>query len=499
MKDSFEYEIWILIIVCAVLFSSGVIIHFLRISPIFVGIANIIALITPLLPKIIRKHRKKKQAKKQNKEFEKEIIDFLTSKIDKKFSNLDISSVRTKRKDVYKKFIDKNFPDLDMPKKQALVLLSLCKVYSENKEIDVYENYQSYINSLSLYKVSEKSKPFLAAYNYLFNSERTFDKVEKLFDYSEFEEDELREILDDFIDNFSKKAPFVYFRDELRNSEEVNDTLLQLIKEEEFAAYGVKEETVRQLREKLWEELRLGSNYLILGNSLPDDLQDKFKSEFSRISGSVKSYVPDSDSMYFSFYLVKPDKYFRSSEEFYDEEVKPFFESYEKEYVGSVIPVNFTGDKIYINPESGDFEKETLKECHRAIKYFIQGYNEDIAIWKAISDSQITVEKLLSAIPFNILATDVTRSEKEFIIKHYKEIRSNFGVNSLEEWKDFSADEIKKELLSYGKPNYDEIEARETFNVSDPEQIPEKEIKERFEKISTDITENAKDYAEAIY
>jgi len=377
-------------------------------------------------------------------------------------------------------------------------LLCLCHHYRRTKSVDLFQDIQHYAAVLSMFRVDDETKPTLAAYHFFFNLTKIAGSLAEIFDFSTLNQEELKNLLSNFIDEFSKEAPFIYIREELKQSEELRATLLQLIKEGELAAYNVTEEALDKLRKTLWEKQRMVGSYLVLGNRL-EDVKPILRGHHN-LGGSIMwSHVPGVKKPHMIVgYVIRPSKYFPSVSEFVKQEIKPHLKKQGHEFFFCVVPLDFINAEVCTYPESTKFSSLWLQGCYDAVNFFMKGYSDEITLWKVIGSSKIKVEELLSIIPFNIFVPKIVASERDFIIKHYKEIRTKLDVKTLRDWANIPHERIKEALLSFGRPNYNEVETEEVFRLRDPNRLTAEIIASRFTKISSVIVKNAKKFATAI-
>ena len=68
------------------------------------------------------------------------------------------------------------------------------------------------------------------------------------------------------------------------------------------------------------------------------------------------------------------------------------------------------------------------------LSYFDGGTDQEINIEKIIDAIEITPEKLLTILPFNLLVPNICESERLFLIKHYDGVKKAFSVEKLTDW-----------------------------------------------------------------
>jgi hypothetical protein len=380
-----------------------------------------------------------------------------------------------------------------------LVLLSLCSVLKKvrsNEALQVYSNIQSYINQLCIYKVDSETKPFLSAYQNLFKgSLLCSDRA--LFDTSEISESDYRNLLDEFINSFSKDAQFVYVRNELFQSEELRKTLVQLIKNGELATFGINEETLNRLQRSFRERQLPMEAYLLLGNKITDDVKQQLK-RLPHLGGFVAwSRVPGKRNMIVVGFIVKPTKHYGSPEEFMRVEIEPRLKG-PREFLLTAIPIDLMRSKTCSIPSDASFVSKNMRDCQATIDYFGRGYLDDLAVWNIITNSTIKTDELLAIIPFNIFVPDLFPSEREFIMKNYFGLKTRLKVNRLDDWATKKPEEICNALTSCGKPSYNDIELQDIYGISDIGQLTAQKIEKRFSDIAEEIIVNAEKFAKSI-
>lgn len=467
---------------------------------VIMAVVAVILIVLPDVFEVIKSYASEKKVISRNKQFEKEIADFLGPRFSKPLTMLEPIPERLSRQTVYQRFIERNFPGSDKIQTESLILLTLCFNYRHvglSDSLGIYSLIQSYSEMLGINRVSNESKPFLAAYYRLLYNPIIVSSIQDLFDMR-LPDDVFAKMLELFMNTYSKDAGLAYVRNQLYQSEELRRTLLQMIRRGELSTYGVNEESLTRLQRVIREKGRVGAAYLLLGNKITEDVKQVIK-KFPHIGGFIGwTKVPRSKRVPIVGFVIKPPSECESPEEFFRKEIEPHLKTRSKELLLVGIPLDFARTSKLTIPRDTVFASKFMQECFDRITYFTEGYLDDAALWALITGSTIRVNELLSVIPFNIFVPDITPSEREFIIRHYKATKAQLNVKTLEDWKDHNPDSIRRVLLSFGRPRYDKTEAEMLFNIADPAQVSEANIVDRFTRIAEAIVKNSSEFAKSI-
>lgn len=464
-----------------------------------VAIVGIIGALVPQLQELTNQFREERATVSLNTRYLGEVRNFMAEKVVLPTVNLAPNRNKSTRQEVYRDLLKKSFPQLKPIEMDALVLLCLCKqteILPSTESIEVYSTVQNYLDILGLHRITQQNRVVFSAYRSLFESDRKFRDIIEIFQGHPARV--TRNAQKDFLDRFSKDAAFDYIKRELRQSEELRKTLLELIKTGQLDTYGVKEEALHRLKDAFARRALSRGAYLILGNKLPKQLKQKFRT-YPNLGGFMAwSHVPKIRPVRITGYVIKPDKSFNSPKEFFTQEIQPILGVQQKDMILVIFSLDILNLESYSYPPTAEFSSEFMHDCYASIKHITEGYAEDVSIWKTITESKITTEELLSIIPFNIFVPDIVESEREFIVKNYRQIKQQLSVRTLADWKNKAPSDMVQVILSIGRPTYNSSEATILFGTDRLDRISETRIRGRLRRISNEIVTNARRFSRSL-
>ncbi len=372
----------------------------------------------------------------------------------------------------------------------SIKLCYYCKKWNETKEAVDYDNIRKISDSLGLKygKIDNETKLFLKIYNSLIKEKNTLQlENSKILDF--------KEIFSEFILNYYKDLQFFEIRERFYQNKNLQDTLINIIKEGKLSNYGISKETIKRLEGDLNKIIKNSKLFLILANnSNPEDRKNwkNFIYKFGRIGGTgTATNMGNLRGGKWQIYIIKtPEVY--STKSLLKEIKKAGINS---EAIIEIIPLNIESDEIYTFPFNQSFMNENLKNAYNVINWFKEGYNHmDSALWSEVANSTITPNELLSVIPFNIFCKGILPCEQNFLIKNYSGIKDKFKVSTLSDWANQDKKLLSAIILNFGKPDYSDIELSKFLKINkDGKDIKEK-IEERIKTLSGMIIDGAKDF-----
>jgi len=466
---------------------------------VVVAIAAITVTILPSVQEFIEGYLEERAILTTNTRYMNEIRNFISERLSQPNSSMESIRERLTRQEIYLRFLEESFPGLSTTKKNAFLLLCFCRQTEQSlgaESVDVYSTIQRYIEILGLHRITRESKIVFAAYHRFFKTKEKFAGIDDLFRTLPLQV--TKGLQKEFLERFSKDAPFMYVRRELRQSEELRRTLLELVKTGQLNAYGVKEEALQHLKDEFSRTALSRGAFLILGNKIPREVKEKFRT-YPNLGGFMAwSHVPNIRPVRITGFIIKPNKHFISPREFFTKEVQPLIETQDRDMILVIFSLDILNLESYVHPPTADFASEFMQDCFSSIRHITEGYAEEASIWTTISNSKITIEELLSIIPFNIFVPDIVESERELILKNYSQIKQRLSVKKLPDWKDHKPSDIVKVLLSLGRPSYKESEAFTVFGTSQLDKISELKLKKRLRNISAQIVTNSRRFSRSL-
>ena len=436
----------------------------------------------------------------ENTKYSGEVRGFISRSIAVPVISPPVSGSRQDRVSVYDSFLKYNFPAVDATTRKVLMLLTLCDAFPRlegSESITLYGVIQQYIDLMGIHKMSEETKLFLRAFKRSFVSRTRVGSLQDLFSGT-LSESEYARLLDRFIDEFSKDTTFAFVRTELKQSEELRQTLVELIRNGQFSSYGINEMTLERLQKEAMERGVQLQTYMVLGNKIDKDVWHALKGQPGMGGFRAWSNIPKRRAMAMAGYIFRPTGHYRSVHRYLTEEVESHLEASNEETLLAVVPVDFFKCEVYTIPHDRQFSNANLRKCLGVLEYFRRGAVDDATLWKAITSSRVSTQELLSMIPFNIFVPNICPSEQGFIIRNYPAIKVKLSVATLSDWKDTTAQEIATAVSSCGDIPYDEVEKEDIFGLQPTDVLQNQQRYDRLLKIGTQVVHNSKRFSESL-
>lgn len=377
------------------------------------------------------------------KDYVNEIVSFF-----ERYTSISLKTKISKetevlRDDVYREVIATNFPVLDENQINSLILLVLVYHYSLKRRREFYDLIQFYVSILRISDLSREAKQFLVAYNRVRTSKERLNDVQVFF--LEDKGVDYGELAKQFCQNFSKDAIFRFIREDLNQSEELRRTLIELVTTKEIPLMGVRKDVIKTLEEHLSRRKLYTRTYLLIGHKLGDKLKEYLRSSLPGIIGRGWSCnIPGKRSTIFSVYLIKADD-IETIDKFY-QRMKSLIGK-DKECFMLVSSTDFVDSKIFVLPKDKKFSSGFVKDGFEIANYIKSGfYHIDVDIWSLITQSDISIDHLLSSIPFTVFVTNLSEKERTLLISSYMQIKRNFNIERLDDWKDLNDNKMAKYL-----------------------------------------------------
>lgn len=455
MKKS---TIWLIAIVLfAVLFiSQEKITSFL--IPIFGGVVSKVIIVSIAVLLFLSEHiveffiaRREEKIKRERIEgYVGEIATFFSEYIKMPIKSIIIEQEDLSRSEVYVTYLSKLFPTLATDRRNSLILLALVNKFSESRTPEFYDLIQTYNGLLDIPQLNKRSKQFLTALVRIIRRDN-IKNVEDFF--STPYEINFNKALRYYVEQFSKHSAFIYIREDLNRAEELRSTLIELYNRGKLPTLSIRKKAVRNLEKALQKRKIYTKTYVLIGNKLPSKLKEYLSKMPLLKEGATRSRnIPSKPDRLFSLYVVKSEE-IDSLDDFY-EKIKSFIQK-DQPIILTIAPLDFTSARTYVFPEDTKFSSKELKACNEALNYFRTGYfHIDVDIWSIISASDMEISELLSVIPFNIFVPDIKPRERELIITHYDDIKYQFNVELLEDWKGKDKELLASFLASLSLDRY---------------------------------------------
>lgn len=387
--------------------------------------------------------------------------------------------------------------------REYLGILTLCHLIRNRKASSRHVAIiQNYISTRGLANPGlQGGKIFLTLYH------RIFVKGEKISEVSEIKRlllpvssHELEETARKFVNAFAKSSIFWYFQEKLHKSEELRQTLVILLREGKLAAVHVGKKALASMERTLFERGLKGQSYLMIVNeSGRTKKTTRFRDIFKHIPhiGAVgtATRIPGYDkAQRYALYLIKLQKNYSSLQDFVRTEIESRVGNGKYQGVVAVYKLNISESMTVTIPEGAMLRSDFLKRGYEILETLRKGEMMQIDPIDVVSRSEISYEEIMSTLPFNLLATKITESERVFLVKNYDTVKRHFNVDKITDWKDKNPEELAQFLLTIGKPGYDKVELTSLFKLDDLAKLDETKMLKRCREISESITEKAAEY-----
>jgi len=309
-----------------------------------------------------------------------------------------------------------------------------------------------------------------------------------------------------FSREYLKNVVFEFIERSLGKSEELRETLVTLFSQGKLSTVGVFREARLRLEEAIQQKGGAGQYYLILCNETGRQsgvsvrLKDLLKS-YPRIAGVASSVkVPDTPPHKIALFLIRTTKNFPTVQDFIRSEIEPLVGG-SPSYLGviSVYRLNVADSLTRTIPREIVLPMGNLATAKRVFEFFRTKASDSQDMLESILKSQMSVDELLSVLPFNLLATEVVEAERVFLISNYDAVKQQYGLLKLTDWRTVSPTQLSLSLCSLGIPNYTAAELDNLFGVDSIQWVDENSLKSRFEAISRQIVGNAENYYQALH
>lgn len=384
-----------------------------------------------------------------------------------------------------------------------LGILTLCYLIrnrkASSKHIMIIQNY---ISTRGLANPGlEEGKNFLTLYHRIFVKGEKISKVKELNRLLlPISSDELEETARKFVNAFAKSSIFWYFQEKLHKSEELRQTLVILLREGKLAAVHVGKKALESMERTLFERGFKGQSYLIIVNESgrtkkTTRFRDIFKHTPHIGAAGTATRIPGYDkAQRYALYLIKTDKNYPSLQDFVRTELESRVGDGKYQGVVAIYKLNVSESMTTTIPEGAKLRSNFLKRGYEILEALRKGEIMQIDPIDVVSKSEISYEEIMSILPFNLLATKITESERVFLVKNYEMAKRHFNVDKITDWKDKNPEEVAQFLLTIGKPDYDKVELISLFKLDDLGKLDETKMLKRYREISKSITEKAAEY-----
>ena len=366
----------------------------------------------------------------------------------------------------------------------ALNLLYFCLKSTENKIVvpHDYELIEFFARRLGIGSEVGNRSWFIPLYQKVFN-----DIAEQNIERFEIS----------FISKYSKSIYFSYITKELNQRDALVSTLRQLITEGRLSNYQIHSDALSRLESELSVKIGYSGAFLIIGQGIPDEVKN-FLDGFPHIHGSGGLRIVSNSSFKgnnASIYLVKTD--YPSKPEKILQELKLRWNG-SRDATLRIYPIEILKGVKYTFPENGVYTNPRVEEASKQLKHFdsFAGISEESMIWSLINRSSISIDELLSELPFNILTHGVLPSEMTFIISNYGKIKDELQIKTLTDVAKIDPTFLSSKLLSFGMPRYTDDEI-DTFGIKGPNK--KSVISGRFQEFALEIVKNARNFSDAIH
>jgi hypothetical protein len=346
-------------------------------------------------------------------------------------SLLHMEDENISRNQIYTEYFSSMFPRISADERNSLILLILIENFRNTNNIEFYDLIQSYNNLVDIPQLTPISKAFLTSF-FKFITGNVVENIEDFFAVNN--NINYDKTLQYYIENFSKDSIFIYVKENLKRAEELRKTLIELYNKGKLPTLSVGRKAIKNLEEALKIKKIYTKTYVIVGNKFPDKLKNYLsKMPLLKDGATISKNIPSKPDMRFSLYIIKSEEI--DSLDDFCRKIKSLVPK-NHQIILTVASLDLCNSKTYIFPENAKFTTDEMKICNEVLNYFKTGYYHiDVDIWSILTASDIKIPELLSAIPFNIFVPDIRPKERELIITYYDNIKNNFGVESLEDWK----------------------------------------------------------------
>jgi hypothetical protein len=388
-----------------------------------------------------------------------------------------------------------------------LGILALCYIADQDRmgqgrmRSDYLQVVGRYVNGWHLTDTGgQESRRFLSLFHSVFVARRTVFAVSQIGAFmGGCTDGEISSAGREFLRRYLKSDVLDFFEKKLSKSEDLRITLASLFREGKIPTVGVWKEALAQIQRDLAENRVVGQYYLIIANETgrseaTTSLRDIAK-RFLRIAGvGTATNLPNGDTQRFSLYLIRTRTSYPSVQDFIETEIEPNLEVGTPHTVlVSVYRLDPADSAIAVMPRETCLTNENLIKGRKILGLFSERMS-DFDIMDVINSLELEVEQLLSVLPFNLLAQDITASERVFLVKNYDRVKTVFGCTKLTDWKNIDPSLLSNCLSQLEPPQYSHDELGTLFKIDSPDNLTPALIKTRYDLISQQIVDNAGKY-----
>lgn len=490
--------------VISIIVILAIISWFFTANPFFTIVIAIMGIALNLMPQtksLIEDYNKAKDAYRYNQKNYQFIKSFFEKKIQHNYTiNIDLPQKKKLSCEIYELFIEAFFSNLEDSAKKSFVLITLCHHYHNTKNSiehnRILDQIPYYADKLlpAGKTIPEKSKIFLVFYNFLIKNQEFFTDIKVLLNRTGLlTEEEYKNLLIDFSQTYHPRYSIIglLMKEDSGHHREMIQAFMHLIRSGEFEEYGIYKDSIDRINMELASRGIKSSAFLLIGDLLPEALKKYIKKcPGFFVYKCFSNNIPGINRKFFSLYIFKPVEEFDSSEDFYDKKVKPLIKKEGKYSFIKVFPLDFVSS--FEKTTSEDKWSKNMHECYQTANFFRTGLRYmETPIANILLEKKVPISKVLSLIPFNIFIPDIVPSERRFILKKYKKIKSKLNVEKIQDWAHRVPEKIAEVILSIGTPEYNSIENEIIWELGEDQLPTEKQIKDRILEISKEVVENA--------
>jgi len=390
---------------------------------------------------------------------------------------------------------------------EYLGVLTLCYYVKKRKASPIHTIVQNYVSARGLVNPrQEEGRTFLTLYNRIFIKGEKINKIQEVNKLSRpISSQELTKTARVFLNAFAKSSIFWYFQEKLHKSEELRQTLITLFREGKLPALHIEKKALESMEKTLSEKGVRGQTYLVIVNESGRRRETtRFKDIFryiphigavgraTRLPGYKKSHC-------FALYLVKLNRNYPNLQDFIRTEIESRVGG-GAEYQGvvAIYKLNVAESITTTIPRGVKLRSDFLKRGRQILELLRSGEMIQLDPIDIVSSSEISYEEIMSVLPFNLLATKITDSERIYLVKNYDLVKRHFNVDKITDWRNVDPKMLSRFLLSIGKPAYDKIELKSLFHINSIKELDESKLSKRFFNIARSIVEQANNYYESL-
>ncbi len=250
----------------------------------------------------------------------------------------------------------------------------------------------------------------------------------------------------------------------------LKSSILKIIMDGKLSNYGLSKEVLNREMATLSKHESVGKSFLVIGQGLNEEVKDYIRSQ-PGLGGSApySRNIPYIESQNkFSTFLFKSKYGLQSTK---DLEKKLIELQAKKPYLFAIYPLDEKNAEIQVNNPDNN---QRLSSSKRILDYIKLGDFDESGFWKVILEHEVPMPELLSLLPLSAFARNLKDPEILFLDEKTEELRKEFKIKSVFDWRDVKPKDLASKLLTYQKPKYSD------------EDEP-KDFKERIKTISRNI------------